>query len=57
MFVGDSLHYNQWQSMVCMVQSAVPPGKKSVSYPSAYIYRFKAEVDSLNLFLHLTQKC
>ncbi|XP_044461054.1 protein trichome birefringence-like 30 [Mangifera indica] len=43
MFVGDSLHYNQWQSMVCMVQSVVPPGKKSVSYPSAYIYRFKAE--------------
>ncbi|XP_021903916.1 protein trichome birefringence-like 30 isoform X2 [Carica papaya] len=42
MFVGDSLHLNQWQSMVCMVHSILTLGKKSVSYGD-YIYVFKAE--------------
>ncbi|KAK6156121.1 hypothetical protein DH2020_010369 [Rehmannia glutinosa] len=31
MFVGDSLNRNQWESMICFVQSVVPHGRKSLN--------------------------
>ncbi|KAK6270575.1 hypothetical protein POUND7_007673 [Theobroma cacao] len=42
MFVGDSIHFSQMLSLVCMVQSVIPPEKKSFSY-GRYTTVFKME--------------
>lgn len=43
MFVGDSLNRNQWESMVCMVNSAVPSYNKTW-YKTGSLAIFKIEV-------------
>lgn len=40
MFVGDSVQRGQFESMVCMVQSIIPQGKKSLQrVPPRKIFR------------------
>lgn len=46
MFVGDSLNRNQWESMVCLVQSAIPWGKKTLT-KNGSLNVFRAEVAGL----------
>ncbi|XP_020102225.1 protein trichome birefringence-like 34 [Ananas comosus] len=41
-YVGDSLNRNQWVSMVCMVESFVPPGLKTQTYHGS-LMSFKVE--------------
>lgn len=43
MFIGDSIHYNQWQSMVCMVQSIISSEKKTLKH-TAQMSIFNTEV-------------
>ncbi|XP_078435655.1 protein trichome birefringence-like 35 [Wolffia australiana] len=42
MFVGDSLNRGQWISMVCLLQSVIPAGNKSMS-PNGPLTIFRAE--------------
>ncbi|RWW77345.1 hypothetical protein BHE74_00014490 [Ensete ventricosum] len=44
MFVGDSLNRNQWESMVCLVQSAVPWNKKKTLTKNGALNVFRIEV-------------
>lgn len=43
MFVGDSIQRNMWESFVCLVQSVIPEGEKSMKLGQVYSV-FKAKV-------------
>eukprot|EP00268_Persea_americana_P067426 TRINITY_DN9283_c0_g1_i1.p1 TRINITY_DN9283_c0_g1~~TRINITY_DN9283_c0_g1_i1.p1 ORF type:complete len:443 (+),score=74.82 TRINITY_DN9283_c0_g1_i1:240-1568(+) len=51
MFVGDSLNRGQWTSMVCLLQSAIGDGKKSMS-PNAALTIFRAEEYNATVEFH-----
>ncbi|OWM87411.1 protein trichome birefringence-like 28 isoform X1 [Punica granatum] len=40
MYVGDSLNRNQWESMVCMVQSVIPPDRRFMSMSGSSLVIF-----------------
>ncbi|GMN41282.1 hypothetical protein TIFTF001_010503 [Ficus carica] len=46
LFVGDSLNRNQWESMVCLAQSAIPPGRKSLNKSGSFNI-FRIEYDEI----------
>ncbi|KAL9388901.1 hypothetical protein Peur_017506 [Populus x canadensis] len=49
MFVGDSLNHQQWESMICLVQSVIPPDMKESDYNATiefYWAPFSAESNS-----------
>ena len=50
MFVGDSLNRNQWESMVCLAQSIIPPGRKSVNKTGS-LSIFRIEVSFFSYFV------
>jgi len=43
LFVGDSLQRSQWESFVCLVESIIPEGEKSMKRSQKY-FVFKAKV-------------
>lgn len=43
LFVGDSLQRSQWESFVCLVESVIPEGQKSMERSKKY-FVFKAKV-------------
>lgn len=53
MFVGDSLNRNQWESMVCLVQSAISRGKKTLTKHGS-VSVFRAEVAAIRVAVNLT---
>jgi hypothetical protein len=55
MFVGDSLNRNQWESMVCLAQSVVPPGRKSL-IKNGSLSIFRIEVIPFSTLIHTNDK-
>lgn len=50
MFVGDSLNRNQWESMICLVQSVVPQERKSLNKTgSLSVFKIEVRVSSNTL--------
>ncbi|KAJ4969855.1 hypothetical protein NE237_002954 [Protea cynaroides] len=41
-YVGDSLNRGQWVSMVCLIESSIPPSQKSMQYSNGSLITFKA---------------
>ena len=52
MFVGDSLNRNQWESMVCLVQSVAPWDKKKlVKNGSLNVFRLNVSICAISTSL------
>ncbi|XP_065871272.1 protein trichome birefringence-like 28 [Euphorbia lathyris] len=43
MFVGDSVNHQQWQSLICLVQSVIPKHKKSLISISSSLTAFRIQ--------------
>lgn len=54
LFVGDSLQRSQWESFVCLVESIIPEGEKSMKRSRKY-FVFKAKVRSVIVSCATTQ--
>lgn len=49
MLVGDSIIRNQWESLVCLVQSVIPAARKTVTYHGP-VMAFQALVRKITRF-------
>jgi len=51
MLVGDSIMRNQWESLVCLIQSVIPMARKTVTYVGPTM-AFHAMVRVFTYFLY-----
>jgi hypothetical protein len=56
--VGDSLNRNQWESLACLLYSAIPSSQAQVQVKSGVYKVFKAKVqeDSFNIYFSQTPR-